>query len=1065
MINISCIHDVLKEPTMKTRDQLHQAIVALQAQRAVLGEATYNTIIAALEAELAQLTETVMPAVFANASLAWLTFYAPASATGQSLIGPVIEQFGGYDLPRMGNYGGVVFRQGLLHDSLTAAVYAGLQLLNEIPVPMLVLLGPADQGMLDNLWGIIARTTEPHLYITESAYQPIRGVFVVHETAQPTVYQIVETKSRAFPIGRTELESISREMTGRDAELEQLRTLFKAAMRDRRATGALVVGNSGVGKSRLLLELDKWIELWPHNVWHLEGQGTPNSRSTVYGLVRSALAYRFEIDERDDEEVARHKLMTGISELLGADAQNTTHFIGQLVGYDFSTSPYLLDVRADSQLFREAAYEMLLRVMRAAAAQYNALIYLRLDDIHDSDAASLEMLQFLMTAGIDFPLVVVAATQPTLYDLHKTEQPLGSGFHVINLRSLSETTAGQLIDKIFGVGRLPLALRQELITRTGGNPYHLEEAIRLLQDEGILVNNPDGWHVADIRSQTIQIPSTVDGVLQARLNSLPPDAQTILQQAAVVGRVFWDKALFHLQAIHSNPHSNPHSEQAIESTLWVLHQRGMIAPRSRSAFDDANEYVFQQAAIHRATYDSVRQQQAQRYHLRIAQWLIGRTREGVGENASLIAQHFARANDVNRAIKWYALAAQQAFSAYLPERAVQYYELAFDLMPDYIDDLQLQIRLYEGYGRVLAAQGQYTDALAAYTAVCMAAEKSNNLLWQAQAWNAMSRLQVHLVEPVDALDYADRALKLAERAGEAGLEQLANAYVNYGVVYNSLDKPRDAIEWIDKALPIIQQLPSHSELLAWAYNIKGRAHYYLTEYDLTLAANHKALELLEDIPNKEIVSRVLNSIAFAYYRTGDFDAALRYSSQALHLSREYSARHDTIYFTNNYGMILAANGYYEVAETHLYQVLRMVGPLGWWGMVGTYIALAEAHIGLSKLRQAQEDATLALEWAKRTKNANDLGCAWRMLGTIADKRRETIEVDGRQYEAEDCFAKSRRALIGSVHRGELAHTLWAWGVYLRRRDPQRSARFLQEAHDLFVELNLTKFAECVRNEQ
>lgn len=1042
---------------MRTRDELLKAIAALHMQREVLGETAYQTVIAALEAELSAQNTASHAQPLGGRGSALLTF-SDASRTDWLKL---VEQNRGERISNLGDYGCVMFDSGALAADIATAVNAGLVAVTQSHMPMLLVLGPITADQLSALWDMVPPEDGGRLYVVNAAYQTVRGVFVARAIVDDQLYEITDLKIRAFPIGHAELELISPQMIGRDGELEHLKGLFESAFAQERAFGALIVGNSGVGKSRLLLEMDKWIELYPRNVWHLEAQATETTRSVMFGLLRQAMGYRFDISERDDDATARAKLSAGVTSLLGQDAPDATHFIGQLVGYEYTSSPYLLNVRANSQLFREAAYDMLVKVLRAAAHHYNALIYLRLDDVHDSDAASLEMLQYLISAVVDFPMMIVATAQPSLYDLSKDEQPLGPNFQVINLRSLSEAMTSQLLDRIFGAGRMPLVLRRELIARTGGNPYHLEEAIRLLQDEGVLIRDQRGWRVADSPIPMVQIPTTVEGVLQARLNSLPPEAQTILQQASMVGRIFWDKVLFHLQAVNTHPIA----EDTIQQMLRVLHQRGMIAPRPQSGFEDAAEYMFQQGSVHRVTYDTVRQQQAQRYHLRIAQWLIGRTREGVGENASLIAQHFARAKDIHRAIKWYALAAQQAFNAYLPERAIQYYEQAFALIPDYIDDLRLQVRLFDGYGRVLAAQGQYTDALAAYTAVCMAAEKANDLVLQAQAWNAMSQIQVNLIAPGDALDYAERALTLAERAGPIGLEQLANAYLSHALVYNSLDKPQDAIPWLEKALPLIDVLPNHHQLMARAHNLLGESYYYLNRYEDTVAANLRALAVLQQSGDKALRSRVLNDLAFAYFRQGAYQPALEYSGMALALAREYSARHDAIYFVNNHGIVLTAAGQYELAESHLYQVLRMVGPLGWWGMVGTYVALCQCHIGLSKLREAYDDAIQALEWAKRTNNAADLAIAWRMLGIVADHRRTPVEIEGRLYDCEDCFANSRRALQHHHHPAELAHTLWEWGQYLRRRDPQRARRLLQEARDLFLSLNLTRFAEMIDHDQ
>lgn len=1044
---------------MKSREQLEKALAALEIQRSILGEQVYATTVAALRAELAALPAPVHISDSESDKArigAWLYFQIVQNNTAAwqehaTTFGTTIGEVGT-------EFGYLFFESVDIIVAVSLAVEAGLQLATTMRHILLLELKPVDEAILRKWWDRFdASPSVGSVYISNAAYQLVRGVYIIHHTEHDDFHMVVQTKQRAFPIGHTELESISPKMIGREREFDVARGAFERAIQEKRAVGTLVIGTSGVGKSRLLLEIDKWLELEPMNAWHLEAQATETTRSSVFGLIRDMLSFRFQIEEEDDPQVARDKLVQGVTTILGEETDDIVHLIGQFMGYDFSASPYMLSVRGDSQLLRETSFSMLLRLFRAAADQHDALVYLRLDDIHAADAASLDVIQYLLSEVVDFPLVVVATAQPSLYDHFRDDVSLVEQFQVVNLRSLSEAATNAMLDELFEPAALPDDIRRELVGRTAGNPYHVEEALRLLLDEGILFVENARWYAAPDYPQPVNVPSTIDGVLQARINSFSHDAQTILRQAAVIGYVFWDRTLHYLQAIHTAPH-NP---DQLGKILTELHSRGMIAPRLHSIFSDATEYKFQQVSVHRVVYSSVRQQQARRFHLRIAQWLIGRTREGVGEIASLIALHFARANDINRAIKWYALAAQEAFAAYLSDRALQYYELAFDLLPDSLDDLRLQIQLYEGYGRVLASQGRYTDALAAYTAVCMAAEKADDLLEQSNAWNAMSKLQNHLVEPHDALTYAERAAALALSSGEAGKLLLGEAYLNFAVTYSNLDQPAKGLEWVKRARDIFEAMPNQNTMLGRAYNVEGECMYHASNYNGCLDANLKALDLLQDGRDKQILSRVLNDIAFSHHRMGNHSAALDFASQAYEMAQASSARHDLLYFTNNYGIMLAASGQYEAAETRLYQVVRVAGPLGWWGMVGTYHALAQVHLGMNKLREAQEDARYSLIWANQTNNASDLAIAWRLLGVVAAARRSAVEIEGRMYEAEDCFANSKKAVAGTHHHAELAHTLWAWGDYLRRRDPERAQHMLQEAKELFLELKLTRLAESI----
>ncbi|NIV37662.1 MAG: AAA family ATPase [Anaerolineae bacterium] len=140
-------------------------------------------------------------------------------------------------------------------------------------------------------------------------------------------------------------------MIGRDPELLMLKDMFRDAIEDAEVCVVTVVGDAGVGKSRLLYEFEKWIELLPQDVWYFVGRATPETEATPYGLIRRMFAYRFEILESDSAARVRDKFRAGMAAVLDADQAD---LVGQLIGLDFSASP-AVQARLGSESFGELA--------------------------------------------------------------------------------------------------------------------------------------------------------------------------------------------------------------------------------------------------------------------------------------------------------------------------------------------------------------------------------------------------------------------------------------------------------------------------------------------------------------------------------------------------------------------------------------------------------------------------------------------------------------------------------------------------------------------------------------
>ena len=242
------------------------------------------------------------------------------------------------------------------------------------------------------------------------------------------------------------------------------------------------------------------------------------------------------------------KLLDGLAPLDTRDA----HSVGRWLGFDIECDEEVADL-AGSGDFGVIAESLLVRFLRATLQTEPAVLLL--EDIHWADDDSLDTICHLVEHLDDLPLLVVAASRPTL-DQRRPDWAAGPGTsRRIDLQPLSDADARGLVAEILRlVDDVPDALVDLAVAHSDGNPFYVEELVKTLLEEGVVQVASDGpWAVDLSRLRGVTVPPTLSGVLQARLDALPADERAALQHASVVGRTFWDDAIATLLSGNGGP--------------------------------------------------------------------------------------------------------------------------------------------------------------------------------------------------------------------------------------------------------------------------------------------------------------------------------------------------------------------------------------------------------------------------------------------------------------------------------------------------------------------------------
>jgi class 3 adenylate cyclase len=618
------------------RQQLEAAIAALEAQRKLVGDAVTDAALAPMRERLArigeheqslrQVTVLFMDVVGSTALSRRLDpedIHAIVDGALQRLT-TIVDGHGGRVLQYAGDSLLAVFgADQVREDDPERAVRCGLAIVREARQidaevrrfpddagfdvrvgihtgPVLLGGGVDDAGTIRGIAVNIAARMEQAapaggVRISHETQRHVRGRFEL--TDEPPIavkgfaepmrsHLVLRATPRSFASAARGIEGVATPMVGREAELRALTEACETALDERRLMLVTVSGDAGLGKTRLLAEFERWIERTHTGAVRLRGRAQPYSNSVPYGLLRDMLAWHFDMLDSDAQAVAQRKLAQGLAAGLGERGAEQAVAVGRLIGLDYSANAAIGGVEGDARQVRDQAFRVVAQYLRMLERDRGSPVVLLLDDLHWADDGSLDFIQHVANACRDTAVLLCCLTRPALYE----RRPLWCSGHDnqqrVELAPLSRRNSRDLAEALLArLDTTPAALRDLVTGSAEGNPYFIEELIGMLIDDGVIVADGERWHVDGDRLLQVRVPSTLAGVLQARLDALPAEEMATLQHASVIGHVFWDEALQHMAPVASH-------------VLDGLTRRDLARGRDTSAFEGTRDFVFKHHLLH-----------------------------------------------------------------------------------------------------------------------------------------------------------------------------------------------------------------------------------------------------------------------------------------------------------------------------------------------------------------------------------------------------------------------------------------------------------------------------------
>ena len=530
--------------SLASRKTIADAIAVLNAQRAVLSDAVVDAALGPLRDKLAELDAAAAPAPTAERRLRQVSvmFLDIVGSTQLSqhldpeeillvvdgalaAFTAIVQQHGGEVLQYAGDNLLAAFgANGASEDDAERAVRCGLALLQEAAQHGKAVLqqhgregfnarvgihtgsvlrgggvddGNSLRGLAVNIAARMEQASSPgRLRISQDTWSQVRGLFDAEALAPITVkghdepiasWLVQGEKPRAFLLPARGIEGLETPLIGRAAELAQMTAALDAVLASRQPRALTLLADAGLGKSRLLHELQHHLAAHASSWWLLPARSQPSSALQPYGLLRDMLARRLEIADSDSAEAARVKFVQGLGPWLSEPGDPAPEFIGQLIGLDFSASASVQSLGNDARLLRERALTALRLWWARLAASDGSPVVMLLEDLQWADDASLDALWALRRQAA-LPVVMVCTARAELAERRPAWAVAERPHSVLSLAALDGPQRRSLTQALLTRLAEPSPALEALIEQQAeGNPFYAEELNKMLLDDGVIV--------------------------------------------------------------------------------------------------------------------------------------------------------------------------------------------------------------------------------------------------------------------------------------------------------------------------------------------------------------------------------------------------------------------------------------------------------------------------------------------------------------------------------------------------------------------------------------------------
>ncbi|MCI0372600.1 MAG: AAA family ATPase [candidate division NC10 bacterium] len=871
------------------------------------------------------------------------------------------------------------------------------------------------------------RLAEGYVQVKPFGPIPVKGL------SEPVeVYEITGATTLRTRLQAAAARGLTR-FVGREAELEALRQALERARNGRGQVVALV-GEPGVGKSRLVWEFTRSYRT--HGWLILETGSASYGKATPYLPVLDLLKAYFDLEARDDGRKIREKVTGKLLTLDAALQPTLPAFLALLDVPVEDTGWQALDPVQRRHRTLEALKRLLLR-----ESQVQPLL-LVFEDLHWIDSETQALLDSLVES--------LPTARHLLLLNYRPEYQHGWGsktyYTQLRLDPLPPASTEELLQALLGADGALASLKQLLVNRTEGNPFFLEESVQTLVETQVLVGERGAYRLAKALP-AIQVPATVQAVLAARIDRLPPEEKRLLQAAAVIGE---DVPLPLLQAVAEGP------EEALR--LRLAHLQAAEFLYETSLFPDL-AYTFKHGLTYQVAYQSLLQDRRRALHAQIVEALERLYPDRLTEQVDRLAHHAFRGEVWNKAVAYLRQAGTNAMARSANREAATCFEqavVALSHLPETRETLGQAIDLRIDLRNPLWALGELGrlfEHLQGAEGLARMLDDPRRLGWVSVYMSASLWSTGHSTE---ARPFVERAWAMAETLGDFALQIAANFYL--GTTSVTSGDYRRAEDFFQK---IVQSLEgdlnrerfglagsaavlSHS-WLAWSLAERG-------EFDEGIAHGQEGIRIAEALDHPFSMAHIWYDLGYLYGVKGELSHAVHLLERAVALSRNWNLTYLSPVAMGFLGHVYALSGRVAEGLPLLHEAIKGHESIGLAFLHSLLIAqLGEACVLADRREDAVANAGRALTLARQRGQRGYEAYALRLLGEIAAHQDppdiEKAEASYRQAMAL-AVELGMRPLVAYCHLG-------LGTLYSQMRKPEQARSKLATAVELFRSMDMT----------
>ncbi|MBN1180465.1 MAG: tetratricopeptide repeat protein [Anaerolineae bacterium] len=919
-----------------------------------------------------------------------------------------------------------------------------------------------------------------HILVSARVYNQTRALFDFQSMGtshikgvdQPVmIYEAIG--ERADPLPTRGVAGVSGIFLGRDAEFDQLRAALNAFLSDAYGRVAIVEGEAGMGKSRLVSEGLSAAAQQGVTIWR--GHGLPYAQGVGYGIFRSLLQDAF------------HNRPAAEAELDALVTPSLRPFLMQVLGGLSPEEAQAAFRNLEPELIKQLTTLAMREWLLGEASQRPVILIL--DDFHWADDLSRDLLYALINVTQDAAVFICVITRPMPDKPLDLVLPLPlvplevPAFLHLKLNPLSPEHSRALLAHLVDVSDLPEQLIETILARAQGNPFYIEEFVRMLIEKDILKLGDRRWQVASVvQLETVEVPATLNGMMMARVDRLPEDLRLILSSAAVIGLQF---SAHLLEEVERRLHGSGNVLPAIER----LSDLGLLVQRVEAG---RHVYAFRHIITQETIYNSLLRSRRPDLHRTVGECIEHIYAAELDNYVEVLALHYDRARVREKALHYMLQAGQRAMDRFANREAIEYYSRALQLSQHLSGYEAERWNAAIGLGQVEQHIGEYDEAIACYRAAlddwagATFEAKAQVMLKMGQVWDKRGNLE-------EAEGWQRQALFQLDRVEAAVPELRAQVYSEIGWLTLRRGDLNKAQEWLEKGLALVQGT-EHYRVLSSILNRLGGVHFYRGDYTHAATCVEQSLDVRQRQGDLVGYARSLNNLAQLKWASGDWDGALENYELAVERLEQIGEIEGLAQATTNLGVLYTDRGEwskaeenlkrsfdifqrvaypYELAQTHM-NLGRLYLLQGRWdasqhhlttaipmyaeagaranvNLIDARYLLGRLYVAQGQLDAAEEQAGLCYELLENAtgpdeKESIEWGRHEQLIGRIAQARGD-LEAARQHLEHSATIFRERGS---QLETGRAAY--WNGLLALQMGQPQKALRELNEARLIFHQL-------------